>query len=138
MDDRERWAKGMEIRRAVLGEAHVDRAQAAQNELTADFQDLLTRYAWGEVWARPGLPRHTRSLITIAMLVAQNRPEELRLHLRAAAACGVGREELREVLLHAALYCGLPAANAAFRLAEAELLPKGSLPEPEARRGEEP
>ncbi len=127
-DERERWRQGMELRRAVLGDAHVDRAQAARTELTADFQDLLTRYAWGEVWARPGLPRSTRSLVTIAMLVALDRPEELRMHLRASAACGVTRAELREVLLQAALYCGLPAANAAFHLAAAELAPAGADP----------
>lgn len=123
MDDRERRDQGTRIRRAVLGDAHVDRARAATTDLTADFQDLITRYAWGEIWARPGLSRRTRSLVTVAMLVALNRPEELRLHLRAAAACGVTREELREVLLHAAVYCGVPAANAAFHLAEAELPP---------------
>jgi 4-carboxymuconolactone decarboxylase len=135
MDERERAARGMEIRRAVLGDAHVDRARAATTDLTADFQDLITRYAWGEIWARPGLPRRTRSLITIAMLVALNRPEELRLHLRAAAACGVTREELREVLLHAAVYCGVPAANAAFHLAEAELPPGPNDPGNEPREG---
>ena len=123
MTDEERFARGMQVRRAVLGDAHVDRAQAARTDLTADFQDLLTRYAWGEIWARPGLPRKARSLVTVAMLVALNRPEELRLHLRAAAACGVTRDELRELLLHAAIYCGVPAANAAFHLAEAELGP---------------
>ena len=137
MDDRERYARGMEVRRAVLGEAHVAAAQAACTGLTAEFQDLITRYAWGEIWARPGLPRRTRSLLTIALLVAQNRPEELRMHLRAAAACGVSRDEVREVLLHAALYCGLPAANAAFRLAEAELS-NGADPGDETRRGDTP
>jgi 4-carboxymuconolactone decarboxylase len=128
MDERERWQKGMEVRREVLGDPHVDRAEAARSELTAEFQDLLTRYAWGEIWARPDLPRRTRSLVTIAMLVALNRPDELRLHLRASAACGVTRAELREVLLQAALYCGLPAANAAFHIAEAELPPDGAEP----------
>jgi 4-carboxymuconolactone decarboxylase len=123
MNDGERYAKGLEVRRAVLGDAHVDRALATATDLTAEFQDLITRYAWGEMWARPGLPRRTRSLVTIAMLVALNRPEELRLHLRASPACGVTREDLRELLLHAAVYCGVPAANAAFHLAEAELPP---------------
>lgn len=123
MDDHERFARGMELRRAVLGDAHVDRAEAMRTDLDSEFQDLITRYAWGEIWARPGLPRRTRSLVTVAMLVALNRPEELRLHLRAAGACGVTREELREVLLHAAIYCGVPAANAAFQLARAELSP---------------
>jgi 4-carboxymuconolactone decarboxylase len=121
MDERERFAQGMAVRRAVLGDAHVDRAQASRSELTDEFQDLITRYAWGELWTRPGLPRATRSLVTIAMLVALGRREELRMHLRASAACGVTREALREVLLHAAIYCGVPAAHAAFQLAEEEL-----------------
>ncbi len=138
MDEHERSVKGMEIRRAVLGDAHVDRARATATDLTAEFQDLITRYAWGELWARPGLPRHTRSLVTIAMLVALNRPDELRMHLRAAAACGVTREEIRELLLHAAVYCGVPAANAAFHLAEAELTPGSPHPGNEPRHGGEP
>jgi 4-carboxymuconolactone decarboxylase len=128
MDDRERHVLGMQLRRAVLGDAHVDRAQAGRSDLTVEFQDLITRYAWGEIWTRPGLPRKTRSLVTIGMLVALNRPDELRMHLRAAAACGVTREELKELLLHAAIYCGVPAAHAAFALAEAELPPASSDP----------
>jgi 4-carboxymuconolactone decarboxylase len=108
----------MEVRRAVLGSAHVDRAQANLNELNAEFQDLITRYAWGEIWTRPGLPRHTRSLLTIAMMVATNREEELRLHLRAAANNGVTRDEIKEVLLQTAIYCGVPAANSAFHMAQ--------------------
>ncbi len=123
MDDQGRREQGVRIRRAVLGDAHVERVRAAATDLGAEFQDLITRWAWGELWARPGLPRRERSLVTVAMLVALNRPEELRLHLRAAAACGVTRDELREVLLHAAVYCGVPAANAAFTLAQAELPP---------------
>jgi 4-carboxymuconolactone decarboxylase len=95
MDDQERHAKGMAVRRAVLGSAHVDRAQANRNELTTEFQDFITRYAWGEIWTRPGLPRHTRSLLTIAMMVATNREEELKLHLRAAANNDAGRDLLR-------------------------------------------
>ena len=118
MDERKRHQKGMSVRRAVLGDAHVDRAQANENSFNADFQDLITRYAWGEIWTRPGLPRKTRSLLTIGMMVALNREEELRLHLRAAKNNGVTRNEIREVLLHAAIYCGVPAANAAFRAAE--------------------
>ena len=121
MDERERYERGMVVRRAVLGDAHVETALARRTALTHEFQDLLTRYAWGEVWDRPGLPRHTRSLLTIAMLVAANRPEELRLHLRAARNNGVTPDEIKEVLLHAAVYCGLPAANAAFHLAAEEL-----------------
>ncbi len=109
--------RGMEVRRAVLGDAHVDRAEASRTPLTADFQDFLTRYAWGEVWTRPGLDRRTRSCITVAMLVALNRTEELAMHLRGALRSGVTSDELREVLLQTAVYCGVPAANTAFRVA---------------------
>src|SRR5207248_3076210 len=108
----------MKIRREVLGDDHVDRAQASSTPLTRDFQDLITRYAWGEIWSRPGLDRRTRSCITVAMTVALNRPEELALHLRGALRNGVTVDELREVLLQTAVYCGIPAANAAFRVAE--------------------
>src|SRR3979490_1972641 len=118
MDEKERHAKGMTVRRAVLGDAHVDRAQANRTELTGEFQDLITRYAWGEIWTRPGLPRNTRSLLTIAMMVALNREEELKLHLRAAANNGVTRDEIKEVLMQAAIYCGVPAANSAFHMAQ--------------------
>jgi 4-carboxymuconolactone decarboxylase len=121
MDERERFERGTVVRRAVLGDAHVEAALARRTALTHEFQDLLTRYAWGEIWDRPGLPRHTRSLLTIAMLVALNRPDELRLHLRAAKNNGVTPDEIKEVLLHAAVYCGLPAANSAFHLAAGEL-----------------
>jgi 4-carboxymuconolactone decarboxylase len=126
MDERERYERGTVVRRAVLGDAHVETALARRTSLTHEFQELLTRYAWGEIWDRPGLPRPTRSLLTIAMLVALNRPEELRLHLRAARNNGVTPDEIKEVLLHAAVYCGLPAANAAFRLAAKELSPERS------------
>jgi 4-carboxymuconolactone decarboxylase len=118
MDDQERYADGMDVRRAVLGSAHVDRAQGNLNEFNSEFQNLITRYAWGEIWTRPGLPRHTRSLLTIAMMVALNREEELKLHFRAAANNGVSREEIKEVLLQAAIYCGVPAANSAFHMAQ--------------------
>ncbi len=118
MDERDRHKEGLKVRRAVLGEAHVERAQAAENEFNSAFQDLITRYAWGEIWTRPGLPRKTRSLITIAMMVALNRGDELKMHIRAALQKGVTREELREVLLQTAIYCGVPAANGAFHLAE--------------------
>lgn len=117
MDERERHAAGMQVRREVLGNAHVDRSEAVKGDLDEEFQDLITRYAWGEVWSRPGLPRHTRSLLTIGLMVALNRGEELRLHLRAAANNGVTPEEIREVLMHCALYCGVPAANSAFHAA---------------------
>jgi 4-carboxymuconolactone decarboxylase len=118
MDERKQHKKGIKVRRAVLGDAHVDRAQANMNSFNAPFQDLITRYAWGEIWTRPGLPRKTRSLLTIGMMVALNRGEELRLHLRAAANNGVTRKEIQEVLLQAAIYCGVPAANTAFHIAE--------------------
>jgi 4-carboxymuconolactone decarboxylase len=118
MDEQERHTSGMALRRAVLGDAHVERAQASRTPLTEEFQDLITRYAWGEIWTRPGLPRHTRSLLTIAMMVALNREQELKLHLRAAANNGVSRDEIKEVLLQAAIYCGVPAANSAFHLAQ--------------------
>ena len=118
MDERKRHKQGMKVRRAVLGNAYVDREEANKNSFTEPFQDLITRYAWGEIWARPGLPRKTRSLITVGMMVALNRGEELRLHLRAAANNGVTRREIQEVLLQAAIYCGVPAANSAFNAAE--------------------
>jgi 4-carboxymuconolactone decarboxylase len=118
MDEQERHAKGMAVRRAVLGDAHVDRAQSNRTELTTEFQDLITRYAWGEIWTRPGLPRHTRSLMVISMMVALNREEELKLHLRAAANNGVTRDEIKEALMQAAIYCGVPAANSAFHMAQ--------------------
>ena len=118
MNERERHKKGMKVRKQVLGMSHVERAEARKNEFNAPFQDLITRYAWGEIWTRPGLPRKTRSLITIAMMVALNRTDELRLHLRAAVNTGVSREELQEVLLQTAIYCGVPAANHAFQIAE--------------------
>ncbi len=118
MDERERYDKGMTVRRAVLGDTHVDRTLTRKDAFNGEFQDLITRYAWGEIWTRPGLPRHTRSLLTIAMMVALNRSEELRLHLRAAFNNGVTRDEIKEVLMQAAIYCGVPAANSAFHLAE--------------------
>jgi 4-carboxymuconolactone decarboxylase len=118
MDERERFEMGIKIRREVLGDAHVDAAIAKRNAFSEEFQNLITRYAWGEIWTRPGLPRQTRSLITVAMLVALNREEELRLHLRAALRNGVTQEEIREALLQSAIYCGVPAANSAFRIAQ--------------------
>jgi len=112
------FERGMTVRREVLGTAHVDRAMAAATDLTADFQQFITRYAWGEIWTRPGLDRRTRSCITVAMLVALNRPEELAMHLRAAMTNGVTRTEIKELLLQTAVYCGVPAANAAFAIAQ--------------------
>ena len=118
MDDKERHQQGMKVRRAVLGDAHVDRTLTRSNDFNREFQDLITRYAWGEIWTRPGLPRHTRSLITIAMMVALNRSEEFKLHVRAAFNNGVTRDEIKEVLLQCAIYCGVPAANSSFHMAE--------------------
>jgi 4-carboxymuconolactone decarboxylase len=118
MDEKDRFNSGMKIRRLVLGDEHVDRAVASTTAFNADFQDLITRYAWGEIWSRPGLPRPTRSLITIALLVALQHTDELRMHLRAALNNGVTPDEIKETLLHCAVYCGVPAANHAFRLAQ--------------------
>ncbi|MGN6232469.1 MAG: 4-carboxymuconolactone decarboxylase [Trinickia sp.] len=118
MTDDERYEAGMQVRRAVLGDTHVDRSLANRTALTEEFQGFITRYAWGEIWTREGLPRHTRSLLTIAMMVALNRGEELALHLRAAKNNGVTRDEIKEVLLQTAIYCGVPAANSAFHLAD--------------------
>ncbi len=118
MDEKERYEFGMEIRRAVLGDEHVDRSLANLTPFSAAFQNLITRYAWGEIWDRPGLSRQTRSLVTLALLVALNRGDELRMHIRAALRNGVTAEEIQEVFLHCAIYCGVPAANAAFHLAE--------------------
>jgi 4-carboxymuconolactone decarboxylase len=118
MDERERYEQGLTVRRSVLGEAHVDKSLQNRNEFNESFQDLITRYAWGEIWSRPGLTRPTRSMITLAMMVALNRPDEFRLHLRAAIRNGVTREEIREVLLQTAIYCGVPAANSAFHWAQ--------------------
>ena len=116
MSDDKRRAGG-KVRREVLGDEHVDRSEASRTPFTEDFQDFLTRYVWGEIWTRPGLDRRTRSCITIAMLVALGRDEELALHLRAARNNGVTADEIKEVLLQAAAYCGIPAANNAFRIA---------------------
>jgi len=118
MDERERYEGGMEVRRAVLGDAHVDRSIAKRTEFNSEFQELITRYAWGEIWTRPGLSRHTRSLLTIGLMVALNRSDEFKLHVRAAFNNGVTRDEIREVLLHCAIYAGVPAANSAFHMAE--------------------
>jgi 4-carboxymuconolactone decarboxylase len=110
--------RGMEVRRAVLGDAHVDRSIAARTPLNEEFHDIfLNRYTWGEIWTRPGLDRRSRSMITVAMLIALNREEELALHLRGALNNGVTKDELKEVLLQAGIYCGVPAANTAFRVA---------------------
>ena len=108
---------GMTVRRAVLGDVHVDRAVAGTDAFTAEFQDLITRYAWGEIWTRPGLDRRTRSAITLAMLATLRAEEELALHVRAAIRNGLTTDEIREILLQVAVYAGVPAANTAFAIA---------------------
>ncbi len=113
----EKFDKGLALRREVLGEDYVARAMANADEFSQPLQELVTEFAWGTVWQREGLPRRDRSLMTVVMLVALNRPHELRLHLRGALNNGLSREELREALLHAAVYCGMPAAVDAFRAA---------------------
>lgn len=118
MNDSDHHAAGMRTRRAVLGDAHVDRAEGGKTDFTADFQDFITRYAWGEVWQREGLDKRTRSFITLTCLLALNRDEEFRLHVRGALNNGLTREEIKELLLHAAVYCGVPASNTGFRSAQ--------------------
>jgi 3-oxoadipate enol-lactonase/4-carboxymuconolactone decarboxylase len=109
---------GMTVRRAVLGDAHVDRAIATTTDFTADFQDFITQYAWGSIWTRPGLDRRSRSLITLTALVARGHHEELAMHLRAARTNGLTNDEIKELLLQTAIYCGVPDANTAFRIAQ--------------------
>jgi 3-oxoadipate enol-lactonase/4-carboxymuconolactone decarboxylase len=111
------YAAGMAVRRAVLGDEHVDRAIANTTEFTADFQDFITRYAWGTIWTRPGLDRRSRSLITLTALIARGHHEELAMHLRAARRNGLTNDEIKEVILQTAIYCGVPDANTAFRIA---------------------
>lgn len=118
MDEQERYEAGLAVRREVLGEAHLERSLQARTDFTTEFQDFITRTAWGTVWTREGLPRHTRSLLTIVMMVALGHDEEFKLHIRAARNNGVAPEEIKEVLLQAAIYCGVPAANHAFALAK--------------------
>ncbi len=118
MTDEERAAAGLQARRAVLGDAHVERAIANTTEFTADFQDFITRYAWGELWARPGLTRAQRSLVTLALLAGLGRHEELAMHVRAAIRNGLTTTEIAEVLMHVAVYAGVPAANSAFGIAD--------------------
>jgi 4-carboxymuconolactone decarboxylase len=112
----DRHEEGMRVRREVLGDEHVDAAVEATTRDTAEFQDLITRYAWGEIWTRPGLDRRTRSAITLMALVALNRENELAIHIRAALRNGLSRTEIGEVLLQSAIYCGVPAANGAFAI----------------------
>jgi 4-carboxymuconolactone decarboxylase len=112
------YDRGMRTRREVLGDEHVDDAIARTTGFTEDFQDLITRYAWGEIWSRDGLDRRTRSCITLTALVALGREEELAMHVRAALRMGLSPDEIKEVLLHSAIYCGVPAANGAFAVAQ--------------------
>jgi 4-carboxymuconolactone decarboxylase len=112
------YEHGMQVRREVLGDAHVDRAIERTTDFTADFQNLITRLAWGEIWSRPGLDRKTRSAITLTAMVALGRDEELAMHVRAALRNGLTPDEIKEVLLHATVYCGIPAGNAAFAIAQ--------------------
>jgi 4-carboxymuconolactone decarboxylase len=116
--DADRHAQGMQVRRAVLGDAHVDRAVAGTSEFTAPFQDFITRYAWGDIWSRDGLDRRTRSVITLTVLTALGHENELAMHVRAAVRNGLSADEIGEVLLHTAIYAGVPAANTAFAIAQ--------------------
>ncbi|MCR2824358.1 4-carboxymuconolactone decarboxylase [Microbacterium sp. zg.Y909] len=117
LSDQERYDNGMTVRRAVLSDEHVDRASAATTELTADWQDFITRVAWGDVWSRPGLDRRSRSIAVLSSLIAHGHQEELAMHLRAAVRNGLTIDEIREVILQSAVYSGVPAANTAFRIA---------------------
>ncbi len=127
--------EGMRVRRGVLGDDHVDAALANTTDFTADFQDFITRYAWGEIWTRPGLDRRTRSCITLTALVALGKLEELEMHVAAARRNGLTVDEIKEVLLHSAIYCGVPAANAAFAVAQSALADQDG--PPELRQGEQ-
>jgi 3-oxoadipate enol-lactonase/4-carboxymuconolactone decarboxylase len=130
-----RHSAGMSVRRAVLGDAHVDRAVANTTVFTADFQDFITRYAWGEIWTRPGLERRIRSAVTLTALVAHGHENELAMHLRAALTNGLSRDEIKEILLQTAVYCGVPAANSAFAVAQQVL---AELDDAAPRGGESP
>jgi 4-carboxymuconolactone decarboxylase len=125
MDDTERSTQGMTVRREVLGDAHVDRAVAATTPFTADFQSFITRYAWGDIWSRPGLSRAERSMITLTALAVLRQEEELAMHLRAALRNGLGPDQIKEVLLQVAVYAGVPAANRAFAVASRVLAEAG-------------
>ena len=135
MDERDRYAEGIKVRRSVLGNAHVDRSLQNLNPFNEEFQELITRYAWGTIWTRPGLPQHTRSLLTLVMMIALNRGDEFRMHVRAAANSGVTPDEIKEVILQAAIYCGVPAANSAFHMAQEVLRETGAISGPAASPG---
>ena len=127
-DPTDRYDAGMAVRRAVLGDDHVDQAIQRTTDFTADFQTLITEYAWGSIWTRPGLDRRARSLITLTALIARGHHEELAMHLRAARTNGLTDDEIKEVLLQTAIYCGVPDANTAFRIAQATLFSGDSTP----------
>ena len=120
------YERGMQVRRAVLGDAHVDRASAATTDFTREFQDLITRYAWGEIWARPGLDRKTRSCMVLTAMMALGHWDEFRMHVRAAFNNGLTDSDIKEVILQAAIYCGVPVANHAFKEAAAVMAERGS------------
>ena len=118
MNDEQRYEQGITVRTEVLGEKHVGRSLENLNDFNTDFQNFISRFAWGEVWSRPGMPRHTRSLVTIAVLLALGREDELRMHLRACFNNGVTKDDLKDLIFHYSLYSSLPAANAAMHMAE--------------------
>ena len=122
----EQYDRGMKVRREVLGDAHVDASIERTTDFTADFQDLITRYAWGEIWTRPGLDRRMRSAITLTALVAGGHENELAMHVRAARRNGLSPDEIKEILLQTAIYCGVPAANSAFAIAQGVLDESGA------------
>jgi len=129
MNDEQRYEQGIKVRTEVLGEKHVNRSIENLNDFNEDFQNFISRFAWGEVWSRPGLPRHTRSLVTIAILLSLGREAELRMHLRACFNNGVTKDDLKELILHCSLYAGLPAANAAMHMAEEVFADLGIAPQ---------
>jgi len=126
MDEKKRYEEGLKVRRAVLGDAHVDRSLSRQNDFTAEFQDMITRHAWGEIWTRPALDRKTRSCMTLSMMIALNRGDEFKLHVRGAINNGLSKDDIKEVILQAAIYCGVPAANTAMHMAQEVLAEIGA------------
>jgi 4-carboxymuconolactone decarboxylase len=126
MDDAQRAERGMKVRREVLGNEHVDRAVAGTTAFTEPFQDFITRYAWGDVWSRPGLSRPERSIVTLAVLAALQHEQELAMHVRAALGNGLTPEQIQEILLQVAVYAGVPAANRAFAIAQRVIAENGS------------
>jgi 4-carboxymuconolactone decarboxylase len=134
--DRKRYEAGMKLRRSVLGDAWVDKATNARTEFTEEWQAFITRYAWGEVWTRPGIDRRTRSYMTLSLMIALGRWEEFNLHVVAAFNNGLNEQDLKEIILHAACYCGVPAGNNAFAEASATLTKMGRPPKPLAQSGQ--